>query len=96
MAKETDLQSVMTTVGTVVSIVVVLLGTAAGWGMLKSRITALERETTRLDKEVEDLEDHKIGKDDHYYIIQEMKSNYKEIKEDIRAIRERMLERKNN
>jgi flagellar capping protein FliD len=95
MAKENDLQSVVSIIGTVVSVIVVLLGTAAGWGMLKSRISSLERTTIRLDKEIEDLEDSKIDKEDHLYIIQEMKSNYKEIKKDLRAIREKMLERKN-
>jgi hypothetical protein len=91
MVKESNLQTIIATVGSIVPIIVVLLGTAAGWGTLKSRIGTLEARVSKIEKEVDDIDDEKVSKEDHHYLILEMKNDYKNIKNDLRVIRDHWL-----
>jgi hypothetical protein len=90
MVKEAKLNSIISAAGTLVSIVVVLLGTAVGWGTLKTRISALELKTLQLEEKMEKINDSKVDKEDYKDAIQFIRQDSHEIKQDIKEILKRM------
>lgn len=74
--KESTFQTILNTIVSIGSIAIVLFGTASGWGTIKSKIGSLEDRLSRIEKDIEKLEESRLSKEAFEYFKLEIQKDH--------------------
>ena len=86
MGKENKVVAMVTTAAMTISVLSVLVGSGIGWGILQTRITALEARADTLKEDNYLCTTQKLSKEVYYKDQERLTSDMSEIKDDIKLI----------
>jgi len=82
MTTESKVAGIVTTVSGSIAVLAILVGSGIGWGVIQTRVTALEARAAIMDQ----TDQLKIDKEYYYQDQKDIKEDLRTIKQDVKTI----------